>query len=162
MQQLRVICYPSDTPCFSKLTRIQPGTFSYDIFSGQYVTLYAVSKKYFTESKKTLQIKAGQNGVSVNQCFSLYCYFFFQTSAFFVSKSAFRQASFEENKTFFSSKLFFHSKWPDLTGKRQELGPAILWQGKSRCKNGNVQHIRSKWREVMEVVQYCRYWPNSV
>ena len=107
MQQLRVICYPSDTPCFSKLTRIQPGTFSYDIFSGQYVTLYAVSKKYFTESKKTLQIKAGQNGVSVNQCFSLYCYFFFQTSAFFVSKSAFRQASFEENKTFFFLQALF-------------------------------------------------------
>ena len=78
MQQLRVICYtgPSDTPCFSKLTRIQPGTFSYNIFSGQYVALYAVSKKYFTESEKTLQIKAGQNSVSVNQCFSLYYYFF--------------------------------------------------------------------------------------
>ena len=99
MQQLRVICYsgPSDTPCFSKLTRMQPGTFSYNIFSGQYVTLYAVSKKYFTESEKSLQIKTGLNSVSVNQCFSLY---YFQTSAFFVSKSAFRQASFEEHKTF--------------------------------------------------------------
>ena len=56
MQQLRVICYtgPSDTPCFSKLTRIQPGTFSYNIFSGQYVTLYAVSKKLFTLNQRKL------------------------------------------------------------------------------------------------------------
>lgn len=53
MQQLRVICYtgPSDTPCFSKMTRIQPGTFSYNIFSGQYVTLYAV---FFTLNQRKL------------------------------------------------------------------------------------------------------------
>ena len=85
MQQLRVICYtgPSDTPCFSKLTRIQPGTFSYNMFSGQYVTLYAVSKKYFTESEKALQIKAGQNSASVNRRFSLYFILFFSNLCFF-------------------------------------------------------------------------------
>lgn len=155
--QLRVICYtgPSDTPCFSKLTRIQPGTFSSISFWSVRYSLRCVKEILYAESEKTLQIKAGQNSVSVNQCFSLYN-FFFQTSAFFVSKTAFRQASFEENKTVFSSNLFFHSNWPDLNAKRQELGPAILRHRKTRCKNGNVEYIRSKWREIIEVVQYCR------
>ena len=113
-------------------------------------------------SSNQSRTKQDPNSVSVNQCFSLYN-FFFQTSAFFVSKSAFRQASFEENKTVFSSNIFFHSNWPDLTAKLQELGPAILPHRKTRCKNGNVEYIRSKWREIIEVVQYCRwYWPNFV
>ena len=62
MQQLRVICYtgPSHTVFFK---------------------VEAVSNKYFTESEKTLQIKTGQNSVSVNQCFSLY--FFFSNLCFF-------------------------------------------------------------------------------
>lgn len=76
------------------------------LFRSVRYSLRCVKEIVYAESEKTLQIKAGQNSVSVNQCFSLYN-FFFQTSAFFVSKSAFRQASFEENKTVFSSNLFF-------------------------------------------------------
>ena len=129
------------------------------LFRSVRYSLRCVKEILYAESEKTLQIKAGQNrtsnSVSVNQCFSLYN-FFFQTSAFFVSKSAFRQASFEENKTVFSSNIFFHSNWPDLTAKLQELGPAILRHRKTRCRIGNVEYIRSKWREIIEVVQYCR------
>ena len=73
MQQLRVICYtgPSHTVFFKVET---------------------VSNKYFTESEKTLQIKTGQNSVSVNQCFSLY-YFFFKP-LLFLCRNRHSQAGF--------------------------------------------------------------------
>lgn len=122
-------------------------------------SLRCVKEILYAESEKTLQIKAGQNSVSVNQCFSLYNFFFFKPLLFLCrnrQSGRLLLSTFEENKTVFSSKLFFHSKWPDLTAKRQELGPTILRQRETRCKNGNVQYIRSKWREIIEVVQYCR------
>ena len=141
---------------FFKLTRIQPGTFFYNIFCGQYVTLYAVSKKYFTESEKALQIKAGQNSASVNRRFSLYFIFFFKPLLFLCRNRNSGRLVLRKTKLFFPPSFFFHSKWPNLTAKRQELGPAILRHRKPRCKNGNVEYIRSKWREIIEVVQYCR------
>lgn len=117
---------------------------------------------YWIRESSSNQSRTKQR-VRKSALFPLFYFIFFKPLLFLCRNRHSGRLVLRKIKLFFPPSFFFHSKWPNLTAKRQELGPAILRHRKPRCKNGNVEYIRSKWREIIEVVQYCRwYWPNLV